>query len=80
MKKFMNDKPFGHISANGTEFKAERCDFAGGCTVLRRTGLSQELLLQDVAEMAAYHALHIRPDLNGFSGYDTIRFVIKGKK
>jgi hypothetical protein len=76
-KTFLNDTSFEHISGNGTKFKSTRCDFRDGCVVVKRKGIIQALFAQDIAEMAGYHALNIRPDLNGFSGYDTIHFEIR---
>lgn len=33
-----------------------------------------QTLAAEVAEFAAWHAMVIHPNLNGFQGYDTLRF------
>lgn len=68
----MNDKPFSFISRNGSHFTCKRCDFKGDIKV--KTSVKKEFFALDVAEMIGYHATNIWPELNGFSGYDTIRF------
>ncbi len=35
---------------------------------------SNELIAQNVAEFIAWHAIHIHPLLNGFSGYNRLKF------
>lgn len=36
--------------------------------------------MRDAAEMAGYHAVNIRPELNGFQGYDCLEFKEIGEK
>jgi hypothetical protein len=73
----LNDKPFEYHSRNGTQFNAARCDFRGGVDVKVFKHSSQTAVLQDFVEMAAYHALHIHSQLNGFQGYDCVPFRIE---
>ena len=70
----MNERRFEHTSRNGTKFIAKRCDFTGGVCVLNQPSLEM-LRMQDLSEMVAYHIFNIYPELNGFSGYDAIRFL-----
>lgn len=74
MAKFKNEDKFEHRSRGGTNFRADRCDFVGGVSVIVPAGLSREQLLADVSEMIAFHVLNIRNELNGFSGYDCINY------
>jgi hypothetical protein len=69
----MNDKPFTYTSANGTKYEAARCDLRGGITITDQVW-REDQRMSDLAEMVAYHTLNIYPELNGFSGYDTLRF------
>jgi hypothetical protein len=71
----LNNKPFQHMSSNGTEFNAEFGDLKTGVKV---TNANKDILryTQDVAEFTAFHVLFIRPELNGFAGYDAISFEI----
>jgi hypothetical protein len=75
-----NEKPFKYISRNGTSFSARRCDFVGGVSVTAKqfSGdvFPEKRMVQDVAEMIGYHAANIRPELNGFAGYDCIDFTL----
>lgn len=72
-----NDKPYEHRSSNGTLFTCNRCDLREPVKVTRPSRLSDTHFAQDIGEFAAYHALHIHPCLNGFPGYDTIRYEIE---
>ena len=76
MKEILNEKPFQHLSRFGTEFKCTRCDFRAPVlyTVLSND-IPNQNLMSDVAEMIAFHAMDIWPNLNGFSGYDCITFT-----
>ena len=65
----LNDKPFEHTSHRGTTFKCQRCDFAAPITI---SGPLSMAVLEDLAEMIGWHAVNIRPELNGFAGYDCI--------
>lgn len=77
--EWMNDKPFEHTGHYGTSLKANRCDFKNGVVIRRPTGLSHEQYTSDLFEIAAWHAIHIHPKLNGFQGYDCIRIELKIK-
>ena len=73
----MNKKPFSYHSTYGARFECETCDFSTPVIVtLDDTDMPMRLYGNDVAEMIGYHATNIWPELNGFQGYDTIRFVI----
>lgn len=77
----MNDKPYSHTGRYGTTISCDRCDFKTPVTVASEfvgaggTSEDWQKVTADVAEAMAYHAIHIHPELNGFSGYDTIRYV-----
>lgn len=72
------DKPFSHRGRYGTLFQADRCDLRGGVRIVvnRNADLTPEQFVADVAMCAAYHAALILPDLNGFPGYDTVKYEI----
>ena len=72
----MNKKPFSYLSRYGTYFSSNTCDFSYGVNVSDKP--HEELFISDVAEMIGFHAVNIRPELNGFSGYDCIKFRIDG--
>lgn len=83
----MNKKKFEYHSRNGTLFKCDTCDFSTPIDVYAqydsfvKEGVKFEalskLILPDVAEMIGYHAINIHPELNGFAGYDCLRFNTK---
>lgn len=76
----MNEKPFEHRSSNGSVFKCARCDFRVPIHVYREGYISETQIMQDTAEMIAYHAMNIWKHLNGFSGYDCLTFIIQPVK
>jgi hypothetical protein len=73
----MNYRPFSHTSDHGTVFKATRCDFVGGVTIIRARDVTNAQLASDIAQMIGYHALQIYPELNGFAGYNCIQWTYK---
>jgi hypothetical protein len=74
--KPMNDKPYEHTSRYGTTFKCARCDFREPIYYqYRGEKLSREKLMLDVSELIGFHAANIWENLNGFQGYDTVRFI-----
>ena len=75
MATSVNETPFQYGSTNGTCFHCDRSDLSGGVIVNTPKDLSRTRQMQDVMEMAAYHATEIMPKLNGFNGYDTLKFV-----
>ena len=77
MPRDKNDKPYEHVSRYGTRFTADRCDFRNGVRMVVDSISRPEHVASDVAEFAAYHALHIHEHLNGFQGYDCIDFQIE---
>lgn len=79
MLEIMNDRRFGHNCHNGTVFESERCDFKTPVYYDMTGNITVQQLMTDVAEMIGYHATVIWPHLNGFSGYDAVRFEPKVK-
>lgn len=76
MRPPMNDKPYSHNGRHGTEFKSDRCDLASGVEVTKPEGITDAQFAADLAEFGAFHALNIREDLNGFSGYDCVDYTV----
>ena len=73
----MNKLQFSYMSHWGTQFYCDTCDFSTPVTVtMSDEDMSRSLYSVDVAEMIGYHATNIWPQLNGFQGYDTIKFII----
>jgi len=72
----MNKKPFIHLASFGTYFKCDTYDFSTPIHMTCGIHKSPEYILRDVAEMIGYHAVNIYPELNGFRGYDCLRFVV----
>lgn len=72
----LNEKPLSHTSANGSQFKADRCDLKNGVMVERPLDISDVQLCADFSEFGAFHSLEIRERLNGFAGYDCISYTI----
>jgi hypothetical protein len=70
----MNDKPFSYVSRNGTRFFCKRCDFRDEILYHSNHELGLGETMVNVAEMIGYHATVIHPGLNGFQGYDCVRF------
>jgi hypothetical protein len=68
----INDKPFTWHSPQGTVFSGERHDLGGGVHVSVKRS---ELKMFDLYQFTHWHTMWIHPDLNGFSGYDCVRFV-----
>lgn len=74
-----NEKPFVYHTSDGVVFTCERADLTKPIQV---KGLAINLdaegnlsnALRAVAEMAAFHRAEVWPTLNGFSGYDCIKF------
>lgn len=73
----MNNKSFEYISHHGSTFNCETCDFSDPIIVDAEHVHTIEDLMADVAEMIGWHAINIRPHLNGFAGYDCIEFERK---
>lgn len=72
----INENRLEHTSHNLTRLVANRCDLRDGVKVEKPEGISEVQFAQDVAEFAAWHRCCIFDQLNGFQGYDCIRFVI----
>lgn len=66
--------PLSYAARNGCVFSATRMDLFDGVTVHREEEIPIERLVADVAEFAAWHALRVLPTLDGFAGYDALRF------
>lgn len=75
----MNNKSFQYLSHCGTVFECAKCDFSAPIYVEVGGGAYDfvDILIKDVAEMIGYHAVNIRPELNGFAGYDCLTFKDK---
>ena len=78
-RESINGKPLHYDAINGITFKSERSDLRGGVEVRKSHTVSSVELCRAFAEFGAYHAMHIRPNLNGFSGYDCVRYEIKSR-
>ncbi|MHD0644079.1 hypothetical protein ACYPKM_00415 [Pseudomonas aeruginosa] len=76
MLKFpANEQPIEHTCSNGTTFKADRADLRNGVKVSNFSNLNDlEKVTADFAEFGAWHALTVREHLNGFPGYDAIKY------
>jgi hypothetical protein len=75
--QILNHRPFEHRCRYGTVFKASRCDLAEGVEMIVPRDLSQEKRASDISEMIGYHcSMILNEHLNGFAGYDTIRYRI----
>lgn len=74
---FLNERPFSHVCHNGTRFDCERCDLRGPIEVRTLGEIDRERLTADFAEFAGWHGVNIHPYLNGFNGYDCLKFVFK---
>lgn len=70
----INKKPYVYEARNGTKFTCSRSDLADKVKYSNDIIITIDQLMTDVAEMAAMHAMFTRPELNGFAGYDTLRF------
>jgi len=75
----MNNKPFQYLAHCGTEFRCAKCDFSAPIYYHQYASspCAVEFLMNDIAEMIGYHAVNIRPELNGFAGYDCLKFERK---
>jgi hypothetical protein len=79
-KIWMNDSPFEHTGHYGTKLTADRCDFSSGVVVDKPLDITTAHLIQDMMEIAAWHAMHIHPHLNGFQGYDAFHITLIAHK
>ena len=83
----MNAEPIEHTSqSNLITFRCARADLSvpiavtgwGQIIVKGDTrGVPMERFASDVAEFAAWHAINIFPQLNGFQGYNCITFKLE---
>lgn len=72
--KITNSHSIEHRSANGTIFTCARADLKADIVYHSEWPIDLPKLMQDVAEFATWHRSCIWDQLNGFQGYDTIRF------
>jgi len=73
--KPLNENSFSHYCHNGTWFECDRCDFGAPVKVRNdNEDLSLPQLMSDVAEMIGFRTCNIWPELNGFQGYDCIKW------
>ena len=66
-----NDDPFMHRTQHGTIFLCKRADLKTPVIVLT----DRDNLLCEAVEFGAWHAQIVWPELNGFAGYDAIRYL-----
>lgn len=73
----LNDRPFSHRHEQIDIF-CERCDFKTPVYVVVPDGpaLNPVTLMAATGCVMGYHAVNIRPELNGFAGYDAIRYEL----
>lgn len=67
---------YSHVGYNGTKITAAHKNLTGGVEVVVPEDMAMELVIADVAEAIAFHAIHIHPTLNGFAGYDCVTYNI----
>lgn len=70
----MNKQTFSYISHYGTQFECSRCDFKAPIRISEAQG-DEHQRKSDLAEMIGFHAVNIHPNLNGFQGYDCLKFI-----
>lgn len=72
----MNNKPFKYFAHCGTFFECEKRDLSAPIYYEQYSSSPDAIsfLMRDAAEMSGYHAVNIRPELNGFQGYDCLEF------
>lgn len=75
-KVWMNERAFEHTGRYGTKLTADRCDFSTGVEVDKPLNITMQHLIQDMMEIAAWHAMHVHPHLNGFQGYDAFEITL----
>jgi hypothetical protein len=80
MSEILNNTPIEHRSKNGLVFKSENGDLRTGVTVEESYSITADAIFSDIVEFGAWHAMQIRPNLNGFSGYDCIKYALLDKK
>lgn len=75
-----DDKGFEHLGKNGNLILMP-AKTGPVVYVERRKSCPWKLVLADVAESIAYHALHMFPEIQkrgmGFAGYDTLRYEVR---
>ncbi len=76
--RWLNDEAFSYTGQHGTFFKAARCDFRTGVQVQMPAGLKgrPDIIMQEVSLMISHHALMIHSKLNGFPGYDSVKYDV----
>lgn len=77
----LNDKPFSHRHEQ-VEIFSQRCDFKTTVYVVVPDGpaMNPVQLMAATGCVMGYHAVNIRPELNGFAGYDAIRYELITEK
>jgi hypothetical protein len=73
----VNEKSFEYVGRYGSKFTSDRCDFKNGVRAAKPSSLTEVKYTSDVAEMMGWWALHVYPHLNGFAGFDCIRFEVE---
>lgn len=77
-REILNATSFEHMCKNGTVFKADRCDLKNGVKVYSSWEIDKLRFAADFAEFGAWHFSEIWKQLNGFGGYDTIKYEMVG--
>jgi len=75
----MSNAVIFYSSQHGTEFNSSRGNLSLGVKVTSKFKITKEDMMSDFAEFAAWHAIMVRPHLNGFNGYDAVRYIFKDK-
>ena len=70
-KKWLNAEPFSYMGPHCTWFRGTRCDLSDGVVVDKPL---DQIHHEDFVCFGAWHAIQIHCDLNGFSGYDCVKF------
>lgn len=76
----INENLISHTSRNQTLFLADRADLRHGVCIFKPKLISQDDLAQDIAEFAAWHRGCIFDQLNGFQGYNNVRYYVQESK
>ena len=74
---WLNEHPYEHHGSNGARFYATRSDLKDGVRIVKPSfNYSDTQFAQDLVEFGAMHNQTMEGRLNGFQGYDSIKYVI----
>jgi hypothetical protein len=68
---------FHHLCTHGIHVRADRRDLSGGVVVYVPPSTPPAHVAEAVAQAIGFHAVHTRPELSGFAGYDCLRITIQ---